>query len=43
LGRCLKGEALGNMQQTINALSTQVTKSQSYLDRVRTEQASGAM
>ena len=38
-----KNQALNNMQQTVTALSTEVQKSQSYLDRVRTEQASDAV
>jgi uncharacterized protein YaaN involved in tellurite resistance len=38
-----KNQALSNMQQTVNALSTEVQKAQTYLDRVRTEQASEAV
>ncbi|CAN5442492.1 toxic anion resistance protein [soil metagenome] len=38
-----KVQALGSMQQTVDALSGQVEKAQTYLDRVRTEQASAAV
>jgi uncharacterized protein YaaN involved in tellurite resistance len=38
-----KVQALGSMQQTVDALSGQVQKAQTYLDRVRTEQASTAV
>ncbi len=38
-----KVQALGSMQQTVDALSGQVQKAQTYLDRVRTEQASSAV
>jgi uncharacterized protein YaaN involved in tellurite resistance len=38
-----KVQALNSMQQTVTALSAQVEKSQAYLDRVRTEQATAAV
>lgn len=38
-----KVQALGAMQQTVNTLSGEVKKAQTYLDRVRTEQASAAV
>jgi uncharacterized protein YaaN involved in tellurite resistance len=37
-----KVKALDNMQKTIDALSTQITKSQTYLDRARSREANEA-
>jgi uncharacterized protein YaaN involved in tellurite resistance len=38
-----KVQALGTMQQTVNALTSEVKKAQSYLDRVRSEEANDAV
>lgn len=38
-----KQQALGNMQQTVDTLSTEVTRARGYLDRVRNEQAAQAV
>jgi uncharacterized protein YaaN involved in tellurite resistance len=38
-----KVQALGAMEQTVTSLSSEVQKAQTYLDRVRTEQASAAV
>jgi len=35
-----KLEALGNMQKTIDTLTTEIDRSKSYMDRVRREQVS---
>ena len=38
-----KLKALDNMQQTVNALSDEVEKSKTYLDRVRKEEAAAEL
>ena len=38
-----KVKALDNMQQTVNALSDEVEKSKTYLDRIRKEEAAAGI
>jgi hypothetical protein len=38
-----KGKALDAMKTTVDTLSSEVTKSRTYLDRVRSEQSSAAL
>ena len=38
-----KGKSLESMQKTVTALSTEVTKARTYLDRVRQQQSAAAL